>query len=186
MPRSPWMWAMRTRSRPTPRSVHKLMLGYGIANSFELYHGNHTNRVAFRVQDHVLPFFGKNLSFEGASPPTSPPVAGDMGSGAHPAIMEVDPRCPATSSDRLGIWPASGGRSCRSTSGAMAPAATTARACPIICWRSPRWLSGDRPGYVDEELKRVQMGCPRKDGDRWRCDIGGRSTQWPRLGDRAE
>ena len=31
---------------------------------FEIYHGTHTSRVAFRMQDHVMPFFSKTLSFE--------------------------------------------------------------------------------------------------------------------------
>jgi hypothetical protein len=40
------------------------MDSYGIANSFEIYSGTHTSHVAFRFQDYVLPFFGRNLSFE--------------------------------------------------------------------------------------------------------------------------
>ncbi len=46
------------------RLMHEALLAQGIANDFEVYHGNHTNRVAFRMQDHVLPFFGKSLAFE--------------------------------------------------------------------------------------------------------------------------
>jgi hypothetical protein len=34
---------------------------YGFANSFEIYSGTHTSKVADRFQNHVLPFFGKNL-----------------------------------------------------------------------------------------------------------------------------
>lgn len=41
--------------------VHAILDSYGIKNSFELYHGTHTSRVAFRFQNHVLPFFSKNL-----------------------------------------------------------------------------------------------------------------------------
>ncbi|WP_426011711.1 hypothetical protein [Caulobacter sp. DWR2-3-1b2] len=38
---------------------------YGIANSFEIYPGDHTSDVAVRFQEHVLPFFSKNLVFKG-------------------------------------------------------------------------------------------------------------------------
>ncbi|HEV2325633.1 MAG TPA: alpha/beta fold hydrolase [Terracidiphilus sp.] len=41
--------------------VHEILDNYGIQNSFELFHGTHTSRVAFRFQNHVLPFFSKNL-----------------------------------------------------------------------------------------------------------------------------
>jgi enterochelin esterase-like enzyme len=37
---------------------------YGIANTFEIYPGTHTSRVADRFQNHVLKFFSGNLSFE--------------------------------------------------------------------------------------------------------------------------
>jgi enterochelin esterase-like enzyme len=37
---------------------------YGIASTFEEYKGTHTSAVAVRFQDHVLPFFGKQLCFE--------------------------------------------------------------------------------------------------------------------------
>ena len=42
------------------------MDSYGIANSFEIYPGTHVSNVAFRFQDFVMPFFSKNLSFQGA------------------------------------------------------------------------------------------------------------------------
>ena len=41
--------------------VHQILDSYDIKNSFELYHGTHTSHVAFRFQNHVLPFFSKNL-----------------------------------------------------------------------------------------------------------------------------
>jgi enterochelin esterase-like enzyme len=41
--------------------VHEILDKYGIQNSFELFHGTHTSRVAFRIQNHVMPFFSKNL-----------------------------------------------------------------------------------------------------------------------------
>jgi len=45
-------------------TLHTILENYGIANSFEIYSGTHTSAVAFRFQDFVIPFFGKNLSFE--------------------------------------------------------------------------------------------------------------------------
>ena len=45
--------------------LHEILDNYGIANTFEIYHGNHTSAVADRVQNHVLPFFSKNLCFGG-------------------------------------------------------------------------------------------------------------------------
>ncbi len=41
--------------------VHQILDRYGIKNSFEMFHGTHTSRVAYRFQDHVMPFFSKNL-----------------------------------------------------------------------------------------------------------------------------
>ena len=46
--------------------LHEILLSYGIQNSFEIYHGTHTSAVADRFQNHVLPFFSRNLSFEPA------------------------------------------------------------------------------------------------------------------------
>jgi len=45
--------------------LHEILDNYGIANTFEVYHGNHTSAVADRFQNHVLPFFSKNLCFGG-------------------------------------------------------------------------------------------------------------------------
>jgi len=41
--------------------LHDLLDRYGIANTFEIYHGTHTSAAADRFQNHVMPFFGKNL-----------------------------------------------------------------------------------------------------------------------------
>jgi len=41
--------------------LHQVLDNYGIANSFEIYPGTHTSAVADRFQNHVLPFFSKNL-----------------------------------------------------------------------------------------------------------------------------
>jgi enterochelin esterase-like enzyme len=43
--------------------LHNILDDYGIANSFEIYSGTHTSAVADRFQNHVLPFFTKNLCF---------------------------------------------------------------------------------------------------------------------------
>jgi enterochelin esterase-like enzyme len=43
--------------------LHNILDNYGIANSFEIYSGTHTSAVADRFQNHVLPFFSKNLCF---------------------------------------------------------------------------------------------------------------------------
>ena len=43
--------------------LHKILDDYGVANSFEIYSGTHTSAVADRFQNHVLPFFSKNLCF---------------------------------------------------------------------------------------------------------------------------
>jgi len=44
--------------------LHDILDNYGIANTFEIYHGTHTSAVADRFQNFVLPFFSKNLCFE--------------------------------------------------------------------------------------------------------------------------
>jgi S-formylglutathione hydrolase FrmB len=43
--------------------LHTIFDSYGIANSFEIYSGTHTSAVADRFQNHVMPFFSKNLCF---------------------------------------------------------------------------------------------------------------------------
>lgn len=44
--------------------LHEVLDSWNIPNTFEVYPGNHTSHVAFRFQDHVLPFFSRTLSFE--------------------------------------------------------------------------------------------------------------------------
>jgi S-formylglutathione hydrolase FrmB len=41
--------------------LHDVLDKYGIANSFEIYSGTHTSAVGDRFQNHVMPFFSKNL-----------------------------------------------------------------------------------------------------------------------------
>ena len=50
--------------RADTAELHRILDSYGIANSFELYPGDHVSAVADRMQNHVLPFFGRNLVFE--------------------------------------------------------------------------------------------------------------------------
>ncbi len=44
--------------------LHDALDKYGIANSFEVYQGTHTSKVADRFQNHVIPFFSQNLCFQ--------------------------------------------------------------------------------------------------------------------------
>jgi S-formylglutathione hydrolase FrmB len=46
--------------------LHEVLDTYGIANTFEIYHGTHTSAVADRFQNHVLPFFSKHLCSGGS------------------------------------------------------------------------------------------------------------------------
>ncbi len=43
--------------------LHNILDSYGVTNSFEIYSGTHTSAVADRFQNHVMPFFSKNLCF---------------------------------------------------------------------------------------------------------------------------
>jgi pimeloyl-ACP methyl ester carboxylesterase len=43
--------------------LHDIFDKYGMVNTFEIYSGTHTSAVADRFQNHVLPFFSKNLCF---------------------------------------------------------------------------------------------------------------------------
>jgi len=45
------------------RAMHEALQAQGIPSTFEVYSGDHTSHLGFRIQDHVLPFFGKHLSF---------------------------------------------------------------------------------------------------------------------------
>jgi enterochelin esterase-like enzyme len=50
--------------RVDTEKLHDVLDKYGIMNSFELYSGTHTSKVADRFQNHVIPFFSKNLCFQ--------------------------------------------------------------------------------------------------------------------------
>ena len=45
--------------------LHEVLDSYGITNTFEVYPGTHTSAMADRFQNHVLPFFSRNLCFGG-------------------------------------------------------------------------------------------------------------------------
>ncbi|MGB6686979.1 MAG: alpha/beta fold hydrolase [Terracidiphilus sp.] len=49
--------------RADTEKLHEVLDKYGIASTFEVYHGTHTSAVADRFQNHVLPFFSRNLCF---------------------------------------------------------------------------------------------------------------------------
>ena len=46
---------------PTVVKMHEMLDQYGIAHGFEIYPGDHLNRIHERLEKKVLPFFGKNL-----------------------------------------------------------------------------------------------------------------------------
>jgi len=52
------------RLRTDTEELHRILDSYGIANSLEIYRGDHVSAVADRMQNHVLPFFGRNLVFD--------------------------------------------------------------------------------------------------------------------------
>ncbi len=52
------------RLKADAERLHQALDRYGIANSFEVYPGTHTSKVAERFQKHVMPFFSRGLCFE--------------------------------------------------------------------------------------------------------------------------
>lgn len=52
------------RLRTDTAKLQGVLDKYAIANSFEVYQGTHTSRVADRFQNHVIPFFSQNLCFK--------------------------------------------------------------------------------------------------------------------------
>jgi enterochelin esterase-like enzyme len=49
------------------RELDKVLTSYSIAHQFEIYDGDHLNHIADRIEQKLVPFFSKNLSFEDAS-----------------------------------------------------------------------------------------------------------------------
>ncbi len=50
--------------RTDTAKLHDVLDSYGIKNTFQVYEGDHTNKLGDRFQNHVLPFFGANLCFK--------------------------------------------------------------------------------------------------------------------------
>ena len=46
------------------KELSRVLTDNGLANTFEIYDGDHTNHIALRVETKVLPFFSGNLTFE--------------------------------------------------------------------------------------------------------------------------
>jgi hypothetical protein len=46
---------------PAATALHKSLDSYAIGNQFEVYRGTHSNRIAERFREVVLPFFGEAL-----------------------------------------------------------------------------------------------------------------------------
>lgn len=49
------------RLKDDAAKLHEVLIRNGIANTFEVYAGTHTSKVADRFQHHVLPFFSRSL-----------------------------------------------------------------------------------------------------------------------------
>jgi len=49
--------------RRDTETLHRILDAYGIANTFDVYPGDHVSAVSDRMQNHVLPFFGRHLEF---------------------------------------------------------------------------------------------------------------------------
>ena len=54
------------RLRADAGKLHEALDRYGIANTFEVYAGTHTSKIADRFQNHVLPLFSRSLCFANA------------------------------------------------------------------------------------------------------------------------
>jgi S-formylglutathione hydrolase len=46
------------------KELSRVLTDNGLANTFEIYDGDHTNHIALRVETKVLPFFSDNLTFD--------------------------------------------------------------------------------------------------------------------------
>jgi S-formylglutathione hydrolase FrmB len=52
------------------KQLDEAMTAFGVAHGYEEYDGDHTNRVFERVEQNLLPFFSKHLSFDGRASST--------------------------------------------------------------------------------------------------------------------
>ncbi len=66
----------------TVRTLHELLESNGVPHLFEIYQGNHVNRIAERVETKVMPFFSANLVFPGAASSTARAGISDAGKTA--------------------------------------------------------------------------------------------------------
>ena len=48
----------------TVRTLDQILKDYDIAHDFEIYEGDHVNRVGQRLETRVLPFFSRHLKFQ--------------------------------------------------------------------------------------------------------------------------
>jgi esterase/lipase superfamily enzyme len=46
------------------RNMDQILRDYGIEHTFEVYDGDHSNRIPERVETKVIPFFSANLEFQ--------------------------------------------------------------------------------------------------------------------------
>jgi S-formylglutathione hydrolase len=51
--------------------LEETMTRFGIGHTYEEYDGDHTNRVADRIENHVLPFFSDHLAFSAKTAPAT-------------------------------------------------------------------------------------------------------------------
>ncbi|WP_224784670.1 alpha/beta hydrolase [Marinihelvus fidelis] len=49
---------------PSAQAMHKVLTDNAIEHQYQVYDGDHVNRVAEQFRDAVMPFFGKHLDFE--------------------------------------------------------------------------------------------------------------------------
>lgn len=57
---------MRTRNIATNLTrLHAALTAYGVKHTFEVYEGNHGNRIPERFENEVLPYFSKVLTRAG-------------------------------------------------------------------------------------------------------------------------
>ena len=73
---------MDTSIAATVRTLHDMLETNGVAHLFEIYEGNHVNRISERVETKVMPFFSTSLAFPGAAPASTRQKIGQAGAQA--------------------------------------------------------------------------------------------------------
>jgi enterochelin esterase-like enzyme len=51
--------------RASNKQLDEMLTNFSVTHTYEEYEGDHTNKVYERIETSVLPFFSKNLSFDG-------------------------------------------------------------------------------------------------------------------------